>query len=109
MRSDYLDTLSAAQREAAHLALAGVLGSVPVSAVIPVSGGATAATVLRIIAGGRSYLLRMEGTPSPLRNPHQYVSMRLAAEAGIAPRLLYADETARASVMDYIEQQPLHT
>jgi aminoglycoside phosphotransferase (APT) family kinase protein len=109
MGTDYLDTLSATQREAAHSALACVLGSIPLSAVIPVSGGATAATVLRIEAGGRSYLLRMEGTPSPLRNPHQYVSMRLAAEAGIAPKLLYADETARAAVMDYVEQQPLHT
>src|SRR4051794_5261785 len=109
MGNEYLETLSATQLEAAQLALASVLGSVPVSAVMPVTGGATAATVLRIEAGGRSYLLRMEGSASPLRNPHQYASMRLAAEAGIAPKLHYVDETARAAVMDYVEQQPLHT
>ena len=51
----------------------------------------------------------MEGEPSPLRNPHQYLSMLIAAEAGIAPRIHYLDETARVAVIDFIEQQPLMT
>jgi hypothetical protein len=109
MGKDYLDTLPAALRDTAHTALARVLGSIPVNAIIPLSGGATAATVLRIEAGGRNYLLRMEGPASPLRNPHQYVSMRVAAEAGIAPGLHYVDETARVAVMDFIERQPFDT
>ena len=68
------------------------------------TGGATTASTFRVEAGGRRYLLRMEGEPSPLRNPHQYVSMRIAAEAGIAPEIHYIDEAARVAVIDFIEQ-----
>jgi aminoglycoside phosphotransferase (APT) family kinase protein len=49
----------------------------------------------------------MEGRPSPLRNPHQYLSMRIAADAGIAPRIHAIDETSRVAVMDFIDEQPL--
>src|SRR5204863_2326269 len=59
--------------------------------------------------GGRRYLLRIEGTPSPLRNPHQYVSMRIAAEAGIAPSILHIDEASRVALIDFVEQRPLHS
>ncbi len=97
------------QRDAAFTALAEVLGPVPIDAVTPVAGGATAAVLFRIDAGGRRYLLRMEGPASPLRNPHQYVSLRMAAEVGIAPVLYYADETSRTAVMDFIPQQPLRS
>ncbi len=103
----HFDTLPEAQREAAHAALRHVLGTVPIDAVRPLSGGFTTAAVLRIEAGARRYVLRIEGTPSPLRNPHQYQSMRIAAEAGIAPRLHYADDASRVAVIDFIEAQPL--
>jgi aminoglycoside phosphotransferase (APT) family kinase protein len=33
--------------------------------------------------------------------------MRIAAQAGIAPRLHYVDETTRIAVMDFVQQQPL--
>jgi hypothetical protein len=49
-------------------------------------------------------LLRVEGEPSPQRNPYQYESMRIAAEAGIAPRIHYLDESARVVVMDWVER-----
>jgi hypothetical protein len=42
-------------------------------------------------------------------NPHQYVSMRIATEAGIAPAIHYIDEAARILVIDFVEQQPLKT
>jgi hypothetical protein len=51
--------------------------------------------------------MRIEGEPSPLRNPHQYLSMRIAAEAGIAPKIHYIDEAARVAVIDFIEPQLL--
>jgi aminoglycoside phosphotransferase (APT) family kinase protein len=109
MANDHLDALPDAQREAAHAALASVLGSAPIDTVMRVSGGATAASIFRIEAGNRRLLLRMEGPASPLRNPHQYISLRMAANAGIAPKLHYVDETARVAVMDFIDQQPLRT
>lgn len=107
MAKNLLDSLAEPQREAAHAALRGVLGATPIDAIAPVSGGATAAAIFRIDAGVRSYLLRIEGPASPLRNPHQYQSMRIAADAGIAPRLYWADEASRLAVTDFIIRRPL--
>ena len=102
MQNSGLDALPAPQREAAHAALRRVLGSVPVDTISTVSGGATAAAIFRVDAGRRPLLLRIEGPASPLRNPHQYVSMQMAADAGIAPRLHDVDETSRVAVTDFI-------
>lgn len=107
MAQNLLDSLAEPQRDAAHVALRSVLGSIPIDGMAPVSGGATAASILRIDAGGRSYLLRIEGPASPLRNPHQYLSMRIAADADIAPRLYHADEPSRVAVTDFIIRRPL--
>src|SRR5580704_10741856 len=107
MSNDRFDALPDAHRETARAALSAVFGSAPIGAITPVFGGATTASVFRIEAGGRRYLLRMEGEPSPLRNPHQYASMRIATEAGIAPAIHYLDEAARVVVIDFVEQQPL--
>jgi aminoglycoside phosphotransferase (APT) family kinase protein len=109
MRKDSFDALPAASRETARAALSAAFGATPIGVVAPIAGGATSASVFRVDAGGRRYVLRVEGEPSPLRNPHQYVSMRIAAEAGIAPRIHYVDETARVAVIDFIAQQPLNT
>src|SRR5882757_5498165 len=109
MSKDRFDTLSAEQRENVHSALVTAFGADSVDAVTPVTGGATTASVFRLEARGRSYLLRVEGEPSPLRNPHQYISMRIATEAGIAPQIHYIDEAARIVVIDFVEHQPLKT
>jgi aminoglycoside phosphotransferase (APT) family kinase protein len=107
MSNDHFDTLPATRRDAVRSALAAALGRAPIDAIAPIPGGASTASTFRLEAGGRRYLLRVEGEPSPLRNPHQYVSMRIAAEAGIAPDIHYIDEVARIAVIDFIEQQPL--
>ena len=62
----HFEALTEDRREAAHAALRQVLGAVPVDAVTPLSGGITTASVFRIDAGARSYVLRVEGVPSPL-------------------------------------------
>ena len=95
------------KREAARAALTAALGAVAINAIRPVTGGVSGALVFRVAAGDRRYLLRMEGPPSPLRNPHQYVSMRIAAEAGLAPRIHYLDDDARIVVTDFIEDMRL--
>jgi aminoglycoside phosphotransferase (APT) family kinase protein len=109
MNNHPFDALAADQRERVHSALTAAFGSAPIDAIAPISGGASTASTFRLDVGGRAYLLRVEGQPSPLRNPHQYVSMRIAAEAGIAPRIHYIDETARVAVIDFIERQSLDT
>jgi hypothetical protein len=109
MSHDSLNALSSTQRETVRSALVAAFGSDSVGAVTPVAGGITTASTFRLESRGRPYLLRVEGEPSPLRNPHQYVSMRIATEAGIAPEIHYIDEAARIVVIDFIEQQPLKT
>jgi hypothetical protein len=108
MIKNCFDTLSAEQRENVRSALVAAFGSDSVGAVTPVAGGITTASTFRLEARGRHYLLRVEGEPSPLRNPHQYVSMRIATEAGIAPAIHYIDE-ARIVMIDFVERQPLKT
>ena len=109
MVTDHLDIFPAAHREMVLSALVAVLGPARISAITPVAGGASGASTFRVEAGNRRYFLRMEGPASPLRNPHQYVSMHIAAEAGIAPRIHYVDEATRVAVTDFIEEQPLES
>jgi aminoglycoside phosphotransferase (APT) family kinase protein len=107
MSNDGLNSLSAAHREIVRSTIIAAFGSAPIGAIKSVRGGASGASTFRVEVGGRGYLLRVEGAPSPLRNPHQYVSMRIAAGAGIAPRIHYVDEAARVAVTDFIEQRSL--
>ena len=107
MSKDPFGIITANHRETAHAALRAAFGASLIGAIRPVPGGVSGASVFRVETGGRRYVLRIEGEPGPLRNPHQYVSMRIASEAGIAPRVHYMDEHARVAVMDFIETQPL--
>ena len=109
MSADHFDRLPAERRRAVCAALAAAFGPAPIDAITPITGGASTASTFRLDTGDRRYLLRVEGEPSPLRNPYQYVSMRIAAEAGIAPKIRYIDETARIAVIDFIDQRPLKT
>jgi len=93
MIEDAYHALSAEDRESIRAATA--FGSASIAAITPVTGGASGASTFRVQVGGRGFLLRLEGPPSPLRNPHHYVSMRIAAEAGIAPKIHYIDEKTR--------------
>ena len=98
--------MNEAHRDVVRTAISAAFGAVTIDAIHPVGGGASGACPYRVEVRGRRYLVRIEGEPSPLRNPHQYSSMRIAAEAGIAPRLYHVDEVARVAVMDFIEEQP---
>lgn len=104
---DRSDALSPARRETIHRALNAAFGSARIDAIVSLSGGASGAFPFRVETGGRSCLVRLEGPASPLRNPHQYASMRIAAAAGIAPRIHHIDEAARVVVMDFVDERPL--
>ena len=85
MTRNGLDPYPEARREIIRSALNATFGSAPIDAITPIKGGASGALVFRVEVRGQRYVFRMEGDPSPLRNPYQYASMRIAAEAGIAP------------------------
>jgi hypothetical protein len=109
MVNDPFTALSAAQRHTAQQAITAVLGAAAIPSIRPLTGGVSGAFVFLIGAKGRRFVLRIEGPASPLRNPHQYLSMRIAAEEGIAPRLHYLNATDRVAMMDFIEDRPLET
>lgn len=107
MSNDPFAALSADRRDVATSAIAAVLGAVTAVNVRPVTGGVSGAGVFLVEAGDRRFVLRLEGEPSPLRNPHQYDSMRIAAEAGLAPQVHYLDVDDRVVMMDFIEDRGL--
>lgn len=100
-----LRMLPAERREAVQSALQIVLGSSVSFALEPLGGGASGASLYKLEANGRRFALRLEGPRSPLRNPHQYVCMQIAADAGIAPRLHYVDAESGVAIMDFIRAE----
>jgi Phosphotransferase enzyme family len=108
MNKSWFESIPEHLHDAAREAVLSTLGSAPITFIEPVLGGASGALAYRIEADGRSFLLRMETRRSPLRNPHQYVCMRIAAEAGVAPPLRYANETAGVAILDFVIQRPLN-
>lgn len=108
MSSHWLESIPEALRDNAREAVhAGIGTSDVVRSMEPILGGASGAVAYRIDAGGRNYLLRMETRRSPLRNPHQYRCMRIAAEAGIAPAVRYENDAAGTALLDYVAHRPL--
>lgn len=101
-----LELVPGIQRPAVAAALLAAFGAVDLE-LEPILGGASGARAYRVDVGDECYLLRLEGPRTPLRNPHQYACMRIAAEAGIAPPLVHADEEAGIAIMRFLAQRPL--
>lgn len=99
----------AAAEAKARLALQAAFGVAHRAPLPLVGGGASGTYPFRAEVAGRRYLVRVEGTASPLRNPRQYEAMAIAAAAGIAPRIHHVDETARVAVIDFVAERPLDT
>ena len=101
------DTIPAERREAARSAVAAAFGSSAVVALQPVAGGASA-LIRRLEVAGRPYLLRLEAPDGGIRDARRgFECMRIAAEAGVAPPLIYADPGTGVAIMQFIPLQPL--
>jgi hypothetical protein len=100
--------LPAEQRPAAHRALRAALGHAAIDAAARLAGGAAGpATVIRLRVRGADYVLRLEGPPSPLRDAvRHYACLRIAAAAGIAPRLIHADAGSGMAISEFIPPTP---
>ena len=107
MDAALLESVAIERRDVTQSALVAAFGASAVESLRPIAGGASGASTYRVDAAGKSYLLRIETRRSPLRNPHQYACMLIAAEAGIAPTLRYADADAGVAIMDFVHQRPL--
>jgi aminoglycoside phosphotransferase (APT) family kinase protein len=101
------DTLPPDRRPAVDRALRAAFGTADLDAITPVSGGLSGAGVHRVEIGGAAYLLRLDGPRDGLRDPaRSHACMRIAAEAGLAPRVLHADAEAGVAITDFIVAQP---
>ena len=109
MTADVVDALSDEHREAVRAALDAAFGSSRVDSIAFIDGGASGAFLFRVDVGRQRYVVRLEGRASPLRNPHQYESMRIASAVGIAPKLYHVDDVNRVAVMDFVDERPLST
>jgi hypothetical protein len=106
--NSWLDAIPEAQRDVAHSAVVAAFGSDTVLTFRRVLGGVSGALTYRIEVNGKPYLLRLQTRRSPLRNPHQYTCMNIAADAGIAPQLRYTNDLAGVAILDFVAQRPLH-
>ena len=107
MPASAFDLVPAAQRDIAQADLTSAFGAAPIAALQPVTGGASGALTYRADISGRAYLLRLETRRSPMRNPHQYACMKIAADARVAPPLHYVDDIAGVAIMDFLPQRAL--
>ena len=69
------------------------------------TGGQTSALVFRIVVQGRPYLLRLIMRTDSTTERH-FTCMNAAAEAGLAPRVLYTSVPDRISITDFVDAVP---
>ena len=73
------------------------------------TAGLSSALVYKIVVNKNPYLLRIITRTDAMGDPTlQFACMKVASEAGIAPRILYLNIEDRISITDFIESQPLH-
>jgi aminoglycoside phosphotransferase len=92
------------KNEAVRRALEQALGVAEFESISAIAGGHTASLVYRIVVRGSSFLLKIVSRNEDLTR--HFESMRAAAEAGLAPRVLYANTADRIIVTDFVKTQP---
>jgi thiamine kinase-like enzyme len=77
-----------------------------VTTITPVAAGLSGAGVYRVEAAGQVFVLKISREGEPLaRWPYKLYIQQLAADAGLAPRIVHVDETRRAILSDFIVDQ----
>jgi hypothetical protein len=101
---DVYDLIPTDRRDAVASALVAAFGSDESLPAEPLAGGASGASVLRVEVADGSYVLRLDAAADGLREPGRHAAcLQIASDAGVAPRLLYADGASGISVTDFIE------
>lgn len=70
------------------------------------TGGLSTALAFKIVVRKNSYLLKILRTEIISNPAHEFACMRTAAEAGIAPRIWYANVEDRILITDFVEAKP---
>jgi hypothetical protein len=96
------------KRAAVEQALQDTFNTTVVESIESLTGGLSSALVYKIMVSDKPYVLRVIMQPDALNAPvRQYVCMNLAAKAGIAPHVYYANVEDALSITDFIEAKPL--
>ncbi len=108
MNESIYDAIPEERRAVARGALAAAFGAAPATSMQQITQGGSGALIYRVDVQGRPYLLRLERKRDGFDDGGRgYVCMRTAAEAGIAPALIVADETAGVAIMEFRPTQSL--
>jgi hypothetical protein len=95
------------RREAVLRALEAAFPGVSIDKVEAVAGGASGALIFGVTIAGADYLLRLETARDAFRDPErQYACLKIAAEAGVAPKLYAADARDGVAVTDFVRATP---
>lgn len=91
------------KQEAVERALRDVWGTTVVDEAERITRGRTNSLVFRVVVRGTPYLLKIIGRQEdPTRH---YACMRAAAEAGLAPRVIYTHAGDRLSLTDFVRAE----
>ncbi len=91
------------KQEAVGRALREVWGTAAIDEAEPMTAGRTNSLVYRVVVRGVSYLLKIiERQEDPTRH---YACMRAAAEAGLAPRVIYTQVGDRLSLTEFVRAE----
>ena len=93
-----------AKLKAVEAALQQAFHTTTVDDIVYLTGGLSSALVYKIVVGGRPYVLRLIMQVDAMSDPvRQYACMNIAADAGIAPPVRYADAEQALAITDYVE------
>ncbi len=94
--------------EAVDQAFRETFGKVPVGNFKPMNRGLSSAYVYKFTVLGKLYFLKINtqiGSFIDIENPHK--CMKIAAKAGIAPKVLFCSETDGIYITEYVKAEPL--
>jgi hypothetical protein len=95
------------RREAVLRAIEAAFPGAVVDSAEVVVGGASGALIFKITVQGGDYLLRLETGRDAFRDPErQYACLKIAAEAGVAPRFFYADPQDAVAITGFVRVVP---
>jgi aminoglycoside phosphotransferase (APT) family kinase protein len=91
--------------DAVQRALREAFGVTTLDAISELTGGHTSSLVFRVVVRGTPYVMKIITRPDdPSRH---YESMRAAANAGVAPGVLYTNAEDKISITEFIHAVPL--
>ncbi|MEZ2337724.1 phosphotransferase [Mucilaginibacter sp. RCC_168] len=95
------------KKPAINHALQVTFGTTDLEETRELTAGLSSALVFRIIVRGKPYLLRIITRTDAMADPTlEYNCMKAAAEAGIAPKVWYANVEDRIAIIDFIDAKP---